>query len=252
MIKVSIITVVYYNDFIETAIKSVVEQDYPSIEYIIINGGSTEQTLQKIHTYDSYIHKIISEPDLGIYDAINKGLKLATGDIVGLLNADDLLVDNHVITNIVKNFNKDEELEAVFADVMFVAQHDLNKVLRYYSTKYFKPWMFKLGFQPAHPTFYARRNLFLKHGYYNIKYKIAGDFELMLRFIFIHKIKVKYINEVLVKMRIGGISTSGIKSIKKLNSEILDACKNNGVYSNHFMVYSKYFIKWWGFVFKKV
>ena len=248
---ISIITVVYNNEFIGTAIESVLRQDYPSIEYIIVDGGSTDRTLEIIGAYADRIHKVISEPDQGIYDAINKGINLATGDIVGLLNADDFLADDAVISRIVAQFKRNPEIEATYADVVFTDREDLNRTVRYFSSKYFKPWMFRFGFQPAHPTFYAKRNLFGQYGCYNAKYRIAGDFELLLRFLYVHQVKSLYVHDVWVKMRVGGVSTSGLKGIMKANAEDVAACRSNKIYSNVLMVYSKYLIKWWGFLFKK-
>lgn len=251
MIKVSIITVVYNNEFIGTAIESVRSQEYSNIEYIVVDGGSTDRTLEIINSYEGCIHKMISEPDKGIYDALNKGIKMATGDVVGILNADDFLTDAQVISRVAGVFEQHPEIGATYADVVFTDQQDLTKTLRYYSSKNFKPWMFRFGFQPAHPTFYAKRELFDQYGLYKVKYKIAGDFELLLRFLYIHKVKYLYINEVWVKMRVGGVSTSGLKGIMKANAEDVEACRSNKVYSNFLMVYSKYMVKWWGFMFRK-
>lgn len=249
--KFSIITVVYNNECIATAIESVICQDYPWIEYIIVDGGSTDHTLEIISAYRNKVTKMISEPDLGIYDAINKGIKLASGDVVGLLHADDFLADEGVISRIANLFGQYPEIDAAYADVIFTDREDLCKVTRYYSSRHFKPWMFKFGFQPAHPTFYAKRTLFEGYGLYSTRYKIAGDFELLMRFLYIHKVKALYVRDVWVKMRMGGVSTAGLKSLLKLNGEILHACKSNEVYTNMLMVYSKYMVKWWGFCFRK-
>lgn len=248
---VSIITVVYNNECIGTAIESVIRQDYPFIEYIIIDGGSTDHTLDIIAAYRHRIQKVVSEPDLGIYDAINKGIRMASGAIVGLLHADDFLADDQVVSRIAGVFSESPGLKAAYADVIFTQREDLSKVTRYYSSRHFKPWMFKFGFQPAHPTFYAERNLFAEYGLYSTRYQIAGDFELLMRFLYIHKVKALYVRDVWVKMRMGGVSTAGLKSLLKLNGEILQACKSNEVYTNLLMVYSKYMVKWWGFCFRK-
>jgi glycosyltransferase involved in cell wall biosynthesis len=249
--KISIITVVYNNECIATAIESVLRQDYPWIEYIVVDGGSTDRTLDIIGAYRNRIQRVVSEPDLGIYDAINKGIKLATGDVLGLLHSDDFLADDGVISRIAAIFQQHPGINGTYADVIFTDRQDLNKITRYYSSRHFKPWMFKFGFQPAHPTFYAKRELFKQYGLYSTQYKIAGDFELLMRFLYIHKVKALYVRDVWVKMRMGGVSTSGLKSLMKLNGEILQACKSNAVYTNSLMIYSKYMVKWWGFCFKK-
>lgn len=244
--KVSIITVTFNSqDFLADCISSVKNQTYNNIEHIIIDGKSTDNTINIIKKNSNI--KWISEEDLGIYDAINKGIKLAEGDIVGVLNSDDIFEDTGVIERIVKEF-ENQNLSAVFSDVQFVKRYDVNKKVRFYSSKFFKPWMFKFGFQPAHPTFYVRRRVFEKFGYYRIDLKIAGDFEILLRFLLKNKLQYKYVKDVWVKMRIGGVSTSGISSVIKLNSEIIDAHKMNGFCTNTFFVYSKYLIKWWGFL----
>lgn len=249
--KVSIITATYNsNKFLESCICSVMAQDYPDIEYILIDGGSTDSTQSIINKYSNNIVKWISEPDTGIYDAINKGIKLASGDIVGVLNSDDFFSDDSVISRIVKSFKDDEALEIVYADVSFVVRENINKSVRHYSSRYFRPYMFKFGFQPAHPSLYVKRGLFEKFGYYRTDLKIAGDFELLLRFLLKNKLSYKYISDVWVKMRIGGVSTSGIKSILQINNEIIKAHKINGIYTNIIFTYSKYIVKWWGFLRK--
>lgn len=250
--KISLITVTYNSArTIKDTIASVLSQTYHDIEYIIIDGASKDNTMEIIQTFDSSLIKVVSEPDKGIYDAINKGIKLATGEVVGILNSDDFFADSTVVERIVGEFTRDPLLSAVYSDVVFVEKTDTSNVVRYYSSKRFRLGMFKFGFQPAHPTFYAKRKLFEMYGYYRTDLKIAGDFELLLRFLLVKKIQFKYINDVWVKMRVGGASTSGISSVLKLNREIIHACKDNGVYTNVAMVYLKYSVKWWGFINKK-
>lgn len=244
--KVSIVTVTYNSElFLESCIQSVESQTYKDIEHIVIDGNSKDNTLSIIKKFKNI--KYLSEVDNGIYDAINKGIRLASGDILGILNSDDLFADNEVLQRIVTEFEQ-ENLSVVFSDVQFVQRNDTSKPVRFYSSKFFKLWMFKFGFQPAHPTFYAKRELFDKFGVYRTDLRIAGDFELLLRFLKKNKVQFKYVRDVWVKMRVGGISTSGLSSILELNNEIVMAHRQNGIYTNMLFVYSKYLIKWWGFI----
>jgi glycosyltransferase involved in cell wall biosynthesis len=235
---------------INDAMTSVLTQTYPNIEYIVVDGNSTDGTLNIIEKVAHRIDHFISEPDNGFYDAINKGIQLATGDIIGIINSDDYLADMDVLSKINEIFENDLSIEAVYADLIFIDGLNKKKVIRYYSSEKFKPWMFRFGFQPAHPTFYVRSELFKKYGLYQTDLKIAGDFEMLLRLMLKHKIRYKYIKDVWVKMRMGGASTSGFQSTKLLNREMVHACNVNGVYTNIFLVYFKYLFKWWGFLFK--
>jgi len=247
--KISIITVVFNSqETIAKAIDSVLSQSYDNIEYIIVDGGSKDGTLDIIKSYGAKISKLISEPDKGIYDAMNKGIRLATGEVVGTLNSDDFLADNDVVSRIASFFSSDGNLQAVYSDVLFVQRDDVSKPIRYYSSSKFSPFMFRFGIQPAHPTFYVKKGLFEKLGFYRPDLEIAGDFELLLRLMYVYKIRALYIRDLWVKMRVGGISTSGFKSIIKLNNEILFACKVNNIFTNRLMIYSKYLVKWWGFI----
>ncbi len=241
--KVSVITVSYNTvNTISDTIKSVLSQTYQDIEYVIIDGSSTDGTLDLIHSFGNRISKFISEPDKGIYDAINKGIKMATGDIVGILNSDDFFYDNHVIEKIAREFENDN-IDAVFGDVQFISTGDNSKIVRYYSSKLFNSDKFKFGFMPAHPSFYVKRELFEKFGYYKTDYKIAADYELLIRFLHINKVKYKYLEIPFVSMRTGGVSTKTIRSNYILNKEIARACKENGIKTNYFFIYSKYFKK---------
>ncbi|TWI19939.1 MULTISPECIES: glycosyltransferase family 2 protein [Sphingobacterium] len=248
--KITIITAVYNNrDTIQAMFDSIREQTYLDIEHIVIDGNSSDGTKDIIAENKSHIAKYVSEKDAGLYDALNKGINLASGDVVGILNADDLLSDKYTIERVASSFNQNDELDAIYGDVIFFNKD--GKVVRKYSSKYFYPWMFRFGMQPAHPSFYVKRHVFSKLGLYNPNYKIAGDFELMLRYLKNANIKYNYIPFSFVKMRIGGLSTSGVKSTVLLNKEILSACQNNGLYTNQFLLYLKYTVKWWGFVFKR-
>jgi len=242
-LKVSIITVCYNSvKTIKDAIDSVVNQTYNNIEYIVIDGASKDGTIDIVSSYGEKVSKFISEPDNGIYNAMNKGIKIATGDIVGILNSDDFFNNNEVVQRIVDEFNNNN-VDAIYGDVQFVKPKNLLKVVRYYSSKNFSPKKFKYGFMPAHPSFYVKRSYFEKIGYYQENYKIGADYELLIRFLYNHKLKSKYLQMPFVTMRTGGVSNRSFKSYIILNNEILRACKENGIKTNMINVYSKYFIK---------
>jgi len=238
--KISIITVVYNNKkTIQDAIDSIVNQTYQNIEHIIIDGASTDGTIEIIQNYGDKITKFISEPDKGIYDAMNKGIALATGDVVGILNSDDFYIDDHVIEKVVNIF-QEQEVDSLFADLIFVKPHNLDKTIRYYDSSKFNPSKFAYGWMPAHPTFFVKRNIYKKYGVFKTDYKIAADYELLVRFLEKYKISYYYLRLPIIKMRIGGVSTSGIKSNYILNKEIIRACKENGIVTNWIKVLSKY------------
>ena len=244
--KVSIITVAYNAEkTISDTIFSVLNQNYSEFEYILVDGNSSDNTVDIIKRYASKDSRIrwISESDQGLYDAMNKGIAMSSGDIVGTLNADDFFRDKDSLRKVFYEFATDSSLDAIYGDVLFVSPKDISKVVRKYSSSMFNSGLFRWGFMPAHPTFYCKRELFAKFGYYKLDFKIAGDFELLLRFIRNHKIAVKYIPEYLVIMRIGGLSTRGLRSKVLLNREIIKACRMSGVYTNMVMLSLKYFIK---------
>lgn len=241
--SVSVITVSYNSiKTISNAINSVLSQTYPDIEYIIVDGVSTDGTIDVVKSFGNRISKFISEPDSGIYDAMNKGIKLATGEIIGIMNSDDIFYDNQVVEKVVTSF-RENEIDAVYGDIQFVDPEKTSRIVRYYSSKHFNPDRFKFGIMPAHPSFYARRELFEKLGYFRTDYKIAADFELLLRFIYGNKIKCRYLEMPFVSMRTGGISNKSFRSNLTLNKEIKRACKQNGLRTSYLYIYSKYFIK---------
>ncbi len=240
---VSIISVSYNSiRTISDTIKSVLAQTYPNIEYIIIDGSSTDGTIELVNSFGNKISKFTSEPDNGIYDAINKGIRLATGDIIGILHSDDFFYNEFVIEKVVKSFS-DNDIDAVFGDVQFVDSKKTSKIVRYYSSKHFNPRKFKYGFMPPHPSFYVRRELYDKLGFYKTDYKIAADFELLIRFLYVNQIKCKYLEMIFVSMRTGGVSNRSILSNYTLNKEIARACRENGIRTNYFNIYSKYITK---------
>lgn len=242
--KISIVTAAWNSGAtLRDTIESVLSQTYPDIEYIIVDGASKDNTVEIIREYEPRFNgrlKWISEPDRGIYDAMNKGIRMATGDVVGILNSDDFFTDSHVIEHIAKGI---DGVDAVYGDIHFVNPDNLDKCVRYYSSRSFRPWQMRLGFMPAHPSFYCRKELFDKYGLYNLNYKSGADFDLLVRYIFINKIATRYIGMDFVTMRTGGTSTSGLKSYLQTNSDTLKALKSNGVYSNYFLMLCKCFYK---------
>ena len=242
-IKVSIITVCYNSEkTIESTIQSVMAQDYPYLEYIVVDGASKDGTLEILQKYQEGITTLISEPDKGMYDAMNKGIKSATGQVIGILNSDDFFHDPQVISRVAKAF-REEEIEAAIGDIVFVKEGAEEQVLRRYSARKWKPARFAWGYMPPHPSFFVKKTLFGKLGYYKTDYKIAADYELLIRFLLVNKINWMYLPHTTTKMRMGGKSTQGLKSLLTLNKEIARACKENGVYSNFPMIYSKYLFK---------
>jgi glycosyltransferase involved in cell wall biosynthesis len=242
-LKVSLITVTYNSALtLADTIKSIRDQDYGNIEYIIIDGNSNDGTVQIIKENLDVVSSWMSEPDTGLYDAMNKGIKVATGDIVGIINSDDFYHRKDAISKIVEGFSP-KEIQCVFADVRFVKSNNLEKTIRYYSSKKFNLGAFSWGFMPAHPTFFTFRNNYEKFGFYKTDFKIAADFELLVRFLYKNKLPFKYLPVDLMKMRLGGLSTASLKSTWIINQEDLRACKENGLSTNYFRLYSRYFRK---------
>lgn len=226
--SISIITVCLNSaKTIEQTLCSVLAQNYQPVEYIVIDGGSTDQTLAIIEKYRADISMLISEPDKGIYDAMNKGLCCATGEIVGLINADDIYADERVISKIAKPFS-DPSIQACFGDLVYFFQ-DPENIIRYWRAGSFIPGLFAKGWNPPHPTFFVRRHVYQNYGLFNTDYPLGGDVELMMRFLEKHRIKSVYLPEVLVKMRLGGVSNRGIKNIIEQNKSILRAAKKLGI-----------------------
>jgi len=241
MLHVSIITATFNSSkTIRDCLNSVVGQTFPS-EHIIIDGASTDNTLEIVRSI-SPSARIFSEPDHGIYDAMNKGIKLATGDVIGILNSDDFYACPQVLEKVVAIF-QDSAVDVMFADLVYIRPDNLTKVVRYYSGAGFTPEKFTWGCMPPHPTFFVRREIYERYGMFHTDYEIAADFELTARFLARHQVWFAYLPEVLVYMRTGGISTRSLKSNWVLNREILRACDENGINTNLMKVYSKYFFK---------
>jgi len=206
--KVSIITVCYNRKAtIGQSIQSVLNQDYPNIEYIIIDGNSSDGTQSIIESYSDKITHYISERDKGMYDAINKGLKLATGDIIGLMHSDDTFYDSKVVSKIVNTFLISSNADAVYGDGIYVTNDAEEKIIRNRIGGQYNFEKLKSGWLPLHPTVYIKKSIIEKYGYYSLDFKIASDTEFLLRYLFKHKINIVYMNEYVVKMKMGGLST---------------------------------------------
>lgn len=244
MMKVSIITVVYNREkTIERAVQSVLHQSYKNIEYIIIDGASTDRTLQVIEPYKEQIAVIISEKDNGMYDALNKGIRLATGDIIGVLHADDEFATTTTIQTIVDRLMSNPVIDAVYGDVGFVKENEPGKIVRYYSSAIFNTNLFKWGFMPAHPTFFCYKKYFDLYGMYRTDLDIAADFDLLARFLRRHQLHTSYIPQMLVRMNMGGKSTKGISSTIQINKEIKQILTEQKIPSSYLRLYARYFIK---------
>ena len=231
--KVSIITVTFNSiSVINDCLDSISSQEYDNIQHIVIDGASTDGTLSILESKHSQLNTLISKPDNGIYDAMNKGIKIATGDIIGFLNSDDFYPNNKVISKVVKEFEKDSFLDACYSDLIYVDQFNTSKTIRYVKSSKFKEGLFSKGWCPPHPTFFVRRSVYKKFGNFDLNYRIASDVDLMIRFLEKHKIKSKYIPEVWVKMRMGGVTNKNLKNIWLQNKEIIHSFNKNNLSVN--------------------
>lgn len=247
MLKISIITATYNSGkTVGDTLKSVLAQTYYDYELLVVDGASKDNTLEVVKKMEPLFEgrmRYISEPDKGIYDAMNKGIRMATGDVIGILNSDDFYTSDDALACIAWTL-ENEKVDAVYGDIHYVDDEDLKKCVRYYSSKPFRRWMMRLGFMPAHPSFYCRKEVYEKYGAFDAEnYRVAADFENLLRLIFVNKIKTHYINKDFVTMRTGGASSSGLESHKRIMRDHLKALKKNGVYSNIFLLGLRYLYK---------
>jgi glycosyltransferase involved in cell wall biosynthesis len=229
-IKISIITVVYNNEkTIKDAIESVLSQSYNNIEYVIIDGNSKDNTVNLIKECKDQLGYFISEKDKGLYDAMNKGILACTGDVIGILNSDDLYEDLDVIAAVMEKFNSDPELDILYGDLVYVKSDDTNKVVRNWKSKNYYNNFFENANVPPHPALFVRSKVYKEAGLFDLQYKLAADYELMLRMFKKHNFKSKYINRLIIKMRLGGATNQSFTNIVNQNKEILKAWKNNGL-----------------------
>jgi glycosyltransferase len=228
--KVSIITATYNSAAtIHDTVSSLECQTYPDIEYIIVDGASKDNTLEVVKQYCSRVSEIISEPDDGIYDALNKGISKATGDIVGFLHSDDLLAYPEAIQDLVDSF-KSGNYDAVYADLEYVQQDNINKVVRHWKSGHYNKNKLQYGWMPAHPTFYMKRSLYKKMNCFDLSYKIAADYDSVLRYLWRGNINAGYFPKVLIKMRVGGVSNRSLVNIFRKTCEDIKAMRNNGLF----------------------
>ena len=214
-------------------------QSWPDVEHIVIDGASTDGTLDVIGDFRDRLACVVSEPDRGIYDAMNKGVRRATGDVICFLNADDVYATPDVLHSVAQ-YMQQQELDMLFGDVTFSRVDALESTVRRYSSHQFRPDRIEYGWMPAHPALFMKRHIFDQFGYFRTDYKIAGDFEFIARIFSKANLRYLYIQEVFVRMRVGGVSTSGFRSKILLNKEVLRACRENNIRTNIFKILSKY------------
>lgn len=243
---ISIITATYNSaETINDTIKSVLCQTNKDFEYIIVDGGSTDETIDIVKSYESEFSgrlKWVSEKDKGIYDAMNKGIKMASGDIIGILNSDDYYTSDDILQTIADAF-KCKNVDAIYGDIHFIKDGVPDKCVRYYSSRLFSPFWLRFGFMPAHPSFYCKRDVFDKSGLYRLDYKIGSDYEMMVRLFRKHKISSRYVPKDFVTMRTGGASNSNLQSRLTLIKEDVKACRDNGIYTNELFICLKFLYK---------
>lgn len=229
MLKISVITAVYNNhETISAALDSALDQAGVDIELVVIDGGSTDGTLEILRSYADRLHVLVSEPDRGIYDALNKGIQRASGEVVGFLHSDDLFADADVLSRIAAAF-VDLGVGAVYGDLLYVRRDNPDEVVRYWRSGEYSERRMGWGWMPPHPTLYIRRYVYEQHGLFDTSFRIAADYDFILRTLGQNRLGVRYIPEVLVKMRVGGASNRSLRNIVRKSSEDLWALRRNGV-----------------------
>jgi glycosyltransferase involved in cell wall biosynthesis len=238
-VKITIITACYNGaETIEDTIRSVASQTYRNIEHIIVDGNSTDNTMEIVARNRDKVSIVVSEPDDGVYHAMNKGLRLASGDVIGFLNSDDVYVDEHVLDKIAAIF-RDAEVDACYADLIYVERENPQKLVRYWRSRPFSPGLFKRGWMPAHPTFFVRREIYEKYGGFDLQFRLQSDFDLTMRLLEKHRIRSVYIPTVLVRMRMGGLTNKSVLNVLRGNLEAYRACRKNGLKVTPFFMVRK-------------
>jgi glycosyltransferase involved in cell wall biosynthesis len=228
MVTISIITVSYNSaTTIAETLESIARQDYANFEHLVIDGGSTDGTLEIVRAWEKHAIRLVSEPDEGLYDAMNKGLVLASGDVIGFLNSDDFYSDASVLKRIAGAF-QDDSIQAVYADLIYVSQN-AQRVVRYWRSNAFRNGAFGLGWSPAHPTFYVRKAVVAEHGLFDRSFRLAADVDLMMRYLELGRVKSAYVPHVLVSMRLGGKTNQSLKNVFMQNKEVLTALKKRKI-----------------------
>lgn len=237
--KIAVITVCYNSAAtIKDSLNSVFNQSFKGFEHIIVDGCSTDGTLAILNVWDKHPLHLISEPDSGIYDAMNKGISLATADIIGILNSDDMYASPDVLEMVSEVFN-DPTIDACYSDLVYVDRYRPNRIIRYWKSNEVSYRNLSKGWVPPHPTFFVRRSVYEQYGMFDLNYKIAADYEIMMRFIAMYKIKCKYMPKVTIKMRMGGTTNKSITNIFKQNVEIYSAAKKNDVHLSKLFILHK-------------
>jgi glycosyltransferase involved in cell wall biosynthesis len=237
--KISIITVTYNSQaYLEQTISSVLDQSYKNIEYIIVDGGSTDGTIDIINKYKEHLSHFISEKDEGIYHALNKGIALASGDVIGFLHSDDFYIHNNVIEQVAQTF-KTKDTDGVYANLYFVEQNDPGKITRKWRSGDYSPNAFMYGWMPPHPTLFLKKDIYIKYGTFNLDFQTSADYELMLRFIHKNQIRLSYLDEFIIKMRVGGKSTASVNNRVKANLEDRKAWEVNNIKPKFFTLWLK-------------
>ena len=246
--KISVITATYNSGrTIGDTLESVLRQTYSDVELIVVDGASRDDTMDVVRRYEPRFGGRMhwtSEPDRGIYDAMNKGIARATGDVIGILNSDDFYTSDTVLERVAEAM-AGGDVDAVYGDIHYVRDGDLLRCVRYYSSRPFRRWMMRLGFMPAHPSFYCRREVYERCGTFDTTYRVAADFENLLRLIYVNHIKTRYLPVDFVTMRTGGASTSGLSSHRQIMRDHLRALRSNGVWSCTPLLGLRYIYKIW-------